>query len=932
MDEAFKRVPAELVYEDYNSSLWFGSERGLFLYDGIEFYPFQKEDSTSDHVRSIFRDSKKRLWVGYESGGIYHLEQQKLQRWEPGKTIPDVPVNSFAEDDLGNIWISTNGGGVFVFDNSTIHRFSAKDGLPSNRILSMAKGKHGQVWLGSAGGLTGCSFAEGKKEIENYPLEHSLTDTSVSAILVDEDGRLWMGTSSGSIYQFDPQAKSFSPPMYDQKMGSVSCLEIFEGTELWVGTEGNGIWRYALTSQTLSQLPDFEQSIVTDLLRDIEGNIWAVTSSHGIRSANRQFESIPTDFQDVQAILCDSKNHLWIGTSEGLSKYERGAGNDGHSKSQLPHLELNVLSLYEDEFGNIWIGTLDNGVYVYAPNTEAIHHFTEGQGLSDDNVISIAGSEGRVWLATLGGATKIEFESNIFSETQPSFQILDQDDGLGTSFIYKVFIDQRGRTWFGTNGHGISVLENGKLKNFPTAEHVHVEGGSEEDIRLSAVYSITEDKNGHIWFSSENAGIFQFDGEAFFHLDLKEGIRDLEITSLTTNANGQILIVHPSGVDVLIPESKHLIYYDDEVGIGDFAPKMNAVSTDRFGNIWIGGKNTIIKYTALKEDLEIHPRTSLSNVSVLLEPIDFANKKIFSYDENYLAFSYMGLWYTDPEIVKYRYQLIGYDLDWIESKDRRATYSNLRPGKYTFRVTSTENDAWADEPVVSYSFKIKSPIWMRWWFFALLLPALLGLFRLYQRNRDRRIQLVNLMEKDKAENKLATLKAQINPHFLFNSFNTLISVVEKTPELAVEYIENLSDFYRKIMQLRDKDIIPVDEEIELLNNYTYLLKKRYGNNFNLDIDLPEEEWFIVPLTLQLLVENAVKHNIISKRKPLTVSIRAEGAEYITVTNNLQTKLTQEKSTYFGLHSLIQRYDFLNKKKVKVEKDEKVFKVSIPIIS
>src|SRR5690606_34531507 len=105
--------------------------------------------------------------------------------------------------------------------------------------------------------------------------------------------------------------------------------------------------------------------------------------------------------------------------------------------------------------------------------------------------------------------------------------------------------------------------------------------------------------------------------------------------------------------------------------------------------------------------------------------------------------------------------------------------------------------------------------------------------------------------------------------------------------LAVEYVDNLSDFYRKIMQLRDKEIIPIHEEIELVNNYYFLLQKRHGKNFHLNINLNGQQYYIVPFTLQILVENAVKHNIISKSKPLTVNINLENDEHIVVTNDIQ---------------------------------------------
>ncbi len=931
LGEPYLQAKAELIYEDHNSALWVGTTEGLFLYDGIEFHPYLKEDSTSNHVRSIFRDSKKRLWVGYQDGSIYHFQRQNLIRWEPEEGTPQVPVNGFVEDGEGLIWMSTYGEGVYFFDEKRVYNINNQDGLPGDDIYVIVSCAKGKVWLGTDGGISACSYADRKKSIENYTSEDGLPDDIVQAILPNKEGKLWIGTYDGGVCLFDPEEKKFTYPLPQQELGIVKCLELFEGTELWIGTFGSGVWRYSLTQGDLNPLPNFRQAKVADLHRDIEGNIWGITNSHGICSSNRQFEFIETDFENTQSVLADSKNRLWVGTPNGL--FSHLLDEHGHStfNKHLPHLKLNILSLFEDEFGNIWIGTFGQGLYIYQPNTGAVRHFTSSDGIGNGNIFSIDGIGGHILLATLGGATEINYDGDILKGGNFEFLHLDEEDGLGTNFIYKVFIDSQGQAWFGTDGKGISVLENGKAKNFPVAVHTHEDVEEEEDTRLHAVYSITEDKSGHIWLSTDKEGIFEFDGKNFQHLTVKEGIRNLEITSLATDANGQIIIVHPTGLDLLTPETKHLIYYDDEVGVHDIDPNLNAICTDRFGNVWIGGKNTIIKYTALKEELEIHPRTLMNSISVFLEPIDFHSINTFSHRQNNLVFNYMGLWYTDPEIVKYRYRLMGYDLDWIESKDRQATYSNLPAGKFTFQVTSTENDAWADEPIVQYSFEVKKPIWLRWWFIALLLPTLVGLFYWYQKNRDKRIQLVNLLEKDKIESQLAALKAQINPHFLFNSFNTLITVIEENPKLAVEYVENLSDFYRKIMLFRDKEIISLSEEIELVKNFAFLLGKRYGKNFRLDINLNHRNAYIVPFTLQVLVENAVKHNIISKSKPLTVDIFSKNGDYITVTNNLQEKLTQEQSTHFGLQSLITRYDLLGKRKVKVEETKTEFKVHVPII-
>ncbi len=931
LGESYQNAKVKLMYEDPRAAMWFGTTDGLFLYDGIDFQPFIKNDSSSNHVRAVYRDSKKRLWVGYEDGSICHFNKHKLVPWTLGKNISNVPIIGFAEDKSGQVWMATYGDGVYFFDEKELHHIGQQEGLPSNDIYTMLVDSAGTVWIGTDGGLSKIKLSDGKPVLTTFTKQDGLPDDIVQAIQPNGDGRLWVGTYEGGVCLFDPVKKTMEFPLAGQDLGNVKCLELFNGMDLWIGTTGNGVWRYSMQLGKLSHIPNFSKAKVTDLHRDIEGNIWVLTNSQGIYSANRQFDFVETPFENVQALLSDRENNLWIGTIEGLfSQRLETNGNKGF-QAHLANEILNTVCLEEDDFGNIWIGTLGNGLYVYQPKTGASRHISINEGLVNGNILSMDGRNNHIWLATLAGATEIEFGADILNGGKLGIRHLDQADGLGTNFLYKVFIDSKNSVWFGTDSKGISVFENGHLKNFPTASHLHDDGGTEPDTRLHAVYSITEDAKGHIWLSTDREGIFEFNGSDFQHLTVKEGIRNLEITGLATDANGHIIIVHPSGLDVLTPGSKHLIYYGEEVGIQKFDPNLNAVSTDRFGNVWVAGKNTFIKYSALKEDLEIHPRTLLNNVAVFLEPVDFEKDKTFSHDQNNLVFSYMGLWYTDPQIVKYKYRLSNYDLDWIESKDRRATYSNLPPGDYTFEVTSTENDAWSDEPIVAYSFKIKKPFWLQWWFIAIILPAVFGLFYWYQKNRDRRVQLVNLLEKDKVESQLAALKAQINPHFLFNSFNTLITVIEENPKLAVEYVENLSDFYRKIMLFRDKEIISIREELELVENFAFLLEKRYGNNFQISINLKNLSGYIVPFTLQILVENAVKHNIISKSKPLVVDISTEYKDYITVTNNLQLKLTQEKSTHFGLQSLTVRYEMLGKRKVKIEDNGQVFKVSVPII-
>ena len=314
-----------------------------------------------------------------------------------------------------------------------------------------------------------------------------------------------------------------------------------------------------------------------------------------------------------------------------------------------------------------------------------------------------------------------------------------------------------------------------------------------------------------------------------------------------------------------------------------------------------------------------------------MEPIDFWLKSNFSYEENNLVFQYVGLWFTDPSKVKYRYQLEGFDLDWRYSSDQQAVYSSLPPGHYSFKVAATENDAFDDEPMAIYRFVVKAPYWRQWWFIILASLLLAGGAVWAVRTREKRLEQEASLKRAMVESQYEALKSQINPHFLFNSFNTLISIIEENPGLAVEFVEKLSDFYRSILQYREKEVISLQEEIELVKNYAFLLQKRYGSSLQLVVQTDGQQGYIAPLTLQMLVENAVKHNIISKSRPLSIEILSQPEGYIMVRNTLQKKLTQEPSTGFGLHSIINRYQLLSERSLRVEEDGQYFCVCVPVI-
>ena len=179
---------------------------------------------------------------------------------------------------------------------------------------------------------------------------------------------------------------------------------------------------------------------------------------------------------------------------------------------------------------------------------------------------------------------------------------------------------------------------------------------------------------------------------------------------------------------------------------------------------------------------------------------------------------------------------------------------------------------------------------------------------------------------------LDALKAQVNPHFLFNNLNTLCSIIPDQPKQAVDFVQQLSKVYRHILEVKDEQSILMKEELDVLKAYAFLLKTRFGNNIDIDINVPEEKLNqkIVPLSLQILMENAIKHNIVSSEKPLVIKVFAENG-HLVVSNNLQVKNQANESTGLGLDNIRNRYKLLGDKKVKVIEGADDFTVSIPLL-
>lgn len=921
--EDWGQVKIQVMYQDVRGWFWFGTTEGLFRYDGLAYDYFTVADtSLVDHggIKAVF-EKNDTIWAGFNNGMIAFcphpgtVAEGHLYRWEPEEGTPQVPITGFAADPAGNLWIATYGEGLYVFNGKRLFQFNhADDGLSSDDIYTIICDAQGKVWVGTDNGISICQFSKNNtKSIQLLDESNGLPDEIVTALTCDKTGNIWIGTQDKGIAVYAPETGKIATPFNPVEVGEIWGIAVYDGFEVWATTSEAGLVRGDLSTHVLApvevNLP-LSPFRIKRLLNDREGQLWILSDRGAVLSANLQVLPFQKNADAVQAICADRSGILWAGTQNGL-QFKNNQGWNTASTGKI-----NVISLAEGANGTIWAGTFGDGIYLLNAQGKIQKRLSVAQGLPNGSILSMAVQGDKMWVSTLGGVVYVD--GTTFQVTN-----LAQMSGIAEAakyYVYKIFADSKGRVWLCTDGHGLCMLANGTLKCFENIENVP----------LKTIYSITEDQHGTIWFSGDHTSLLSWDGQQFRRYTTKDHLHSNQINSLSMTGHGQLIIGYNDGVDIMTPSSGHVVFLSESSGIHIEETILNAADCDPSGHIWLGTNKGVVRVAGFSQMFAIDPGVFIRAVSSAEGQVNTTEYHRFDWNDNLLTFEFTGIWQTNPGSVIYRYKLEGFDPDWTISKDRIASYPNLPPGNYRFVVQATEHRSFDNAPEAVYSFTIRRPFWVQWWFVLGFILIVGALVRTWIKSRERRIQREQEMENEKMAAQLDVLKTQINPHFLFNSFNTLIAIIEENPALAVDYVQHLSDFYRSIMVYREKDFIPLQEELEMVENFGFLLKKRFEEALYIQISDRETPGVIMPLTLQMLLENAVKHNVISRSKPLTIDIFVENNEWIVVQNNINPKIKPEPGTRFGLQNLAHRYLVMTNKKIKQNTDNGFFTVKIPL--
>lgn len=921
ISDGHSRPALTLATQSALGYMWFGAQEGLYRFNGRDERLFPFPEGFSEPRAFCFGADTG--YVGFADGRLLRLANGTFSpvAWEEG--TPKSEISALTTDAGGRLWIGTKTEGLYVHDGRHLYHFGTEDGLPDLGINDLAAGSPGYLWAATDRGLAQIRFQNGQKKVRVFDTDNGLPDQLITAVC-STGNRVYGGTHSGHVFSVDVPSFRVSIPALGLPGSPQPVTDLWaDETELWGLNAYGGIFMYASGRDGESiYIPNDQtgaEGRIRTLCADDEYNIWLTDGTENVLRIFRGIlhlqEHEDVSLRQVSSIACDRQGQVYFSSEEGLLAHPVVFGPQrlmrrlsGKETGGTPR----ILSLYADAGATVWAGTFGDGLLRVDSRTGQVTRLREAGGFLNDNVLGITGGRRSVWAATLGGVAVMDSAGTHF---------ITQKQGMPVGFNYCVGLDTLSRkAWVGTDGGG--------LVEIGADFSVHpIRGGP------STVYCLAVLPGVGVVFSGDRPGLWGYNGKYLFRFSDNFRFGRITPTGLAVLPDSSVLVLHAQGFERFYPFRKANTSFGESYGIGSFENALNALSVDEYGNCWLASDNRLLRLSAAGPRYRKMPRTVLDEIQVLSSPVA-PTRHTFSHNENSFAFRFSGIWFQDEESVTFAYKMDGIDAGWRITGDSYANYPALPPGEYTFRVKSSATGSFIHPEEVLYTFRIRKPFWEEPWFYVPLAALVVLLFYAFIRSRDKRVADRERMLKENAEFRFQVLKNQISPHFLFNSFNTLLYLIDSDKRKASDYTEELSDFFRRVLEVREQNLITLREELDLMRLYASLQQTRFEHALQLDVAVDESylDTLIPPLSGQMLLENAIKHNAVGRSHPLTFRVRVdESRQWLVFSNNIQLRRGKAESTGIGLKNIIQRYRLLNFPDPQLRHTADTFTVLLPLI-
>jgi ligand-binding sensor domain-containing protein len=921
VEQGLSHNEAVSITQDKYGLIWIATSDGLNRFDGykVDIYrhePGNKNSLPDNMIRCAFTDLRGLVWIGTTNGLANYDDHTNSFRSffknpSDKSSLPGNWITVINEDERGILWIGTTVG-LCSFDvrNNHFQRFLHEDhsnSISSNDIRDIKFGPDGTMWITTSNGLNRLDLSTMSfTSFFHDPFDSStLSGNSLSKMAIDKNGNLWTYLNNTLYLEcFNTKTNRCSHfTDFIQKQSDVSAnyfrsIFIDKRGRLWIGTNGAGLslffpdknFFYEYRADPFDQR-SLQAYAILQIYQDRSGLIWLATATAGAERFNLDkskfihYQTPAITFpalthQWVRTVAEDSSHHLWIGSLNGISVLDRNTGTytNYQWKQDDPHSlsDNSVRSLCCDKQGNMWIGTA-NGLNLFDAVHKNFHVF-----YSENNNHSLAGNsvptivcdkKGDLLIGGSGGLSVYHFKTHGFTNFKN-----DSAHALLKGGNTVIFEDNHGIIWIGTG-------RNGLIKYNPSTgglEHFTNTVNDTNSLASNFVCSITQDHKGVIWVGTASGlCCFHETTRRFTSFSEKNGLPNVHVAQLLVDDKDRIWMSTNKGICMLKESRTAFTNYDPSDGLQGWEFNDQAAFKTHDGYFCYCGKNGFNMFhpDSLKKNLFIPPLI-LKRITIFDQPLNidssYSDLKSLhlSYKQNFFSFEFAALNYDHPEKNQYACQLIDFDKQMVKlGTNHIISYTNVPPGNYKFKIIASNNDGVWNEAGYELELVITPPFWATWWFRSIALVVFIGTVFFFFKRRENRIRKEQARQtainKQIAEIRMTALRAQMNPHFIFNSLNSIqhfITIREK--EEALSYLSKFSKLIRKILENSREHTVSISNELQLLELYIQLEQLRFSNKFDyhimVDKKIDIENMEIPPLLIQPYIENAILHGLINK--------------------------------------------------------------------
>ncbi len=688
---------------DSKGFFWVGARGAIFrfkLYNNPQIYKsvidaeryILDEDDLGELNRSttfsFIEDKKNNIWIASFSNKLFYFDNRKNKFIPQPINHPDAKKFSnkqkfLIKDHDGDFIVAIEWNGLLLWKrNENIFNLYKPNGTntgPNDNILfGLAEDRYGQIWIGSRnkGGVNIFNKKTGKfiYYLHDESNPYSLNTNSINCFYQDKTGTMWIGTgTSKGINKYSPNKKKFNRYYSNLKnpdglnFNNILCFDESKSGDIWIGTDGGGLNKLnRRTGKFLHYMNDpsnpnsLSSNSIISICEDHEGTLWLGTFNGGLaKMKDNKFYAYYPDPANHNSI---AYRHIWY--------------------------------VFEDSKKNLWVATLNCGLDLFDRINNRFYHFTKKEGdstsICDNAILQLfEDSKHNLYITTYTGVSVINLNAYDFSKMPPDikFQNLvhreERKNCLSSYGVYCVAEDKEGNIWFGTMTTGIDKLDmsTGKFTNY----------NSKDGLPGNSVNSILVDENNNLWLATDK-GLAKFNTKTkkVHVFDRQDGLQNVSFHGWALKTkDGEMFFGGPDGFNSFFPNRL----------------KFNK----NLPHVVITGLRIYNKQITVGEKID-------GNI-ILSNDISETKELVLPYNQNYITFDFIALDYTIPEKNQYAYMMEGLDKDWINCGTKRETnYTNLDPGKYTFRVKASNNDGIWNEEGTSLKIIILPPWWKTWWF------------------------------------------------------------------------------------------------------------------------------------------------------------------------------------------------------------------------